>query len=50
MLYADSSKEWVSDRLIVYFCVLAVFPVVLSRELRINDTRYSLLASVRLLP
>jgi hypothetical protein len=52
MMYADSSKEWVFDRLIVYFCVLAiaVFPVVLSRELRINDTRFSLLASVHLLP
>jgi hypothetical protein len=45
MLYADGSKEWVFDRLIVYFVVLAVFPVVLSRELRINDTRFSLLAA-----
>lgn len=43
MLYADSPKEWVFNRLIVYFCVLAVFPVVLSRELCINDTRFSLL-------
>jgi hypothetical protein len=36
-MYADGSKEWVFDRLVVYFCVLAVFPVVLSRELHIND-------------
>jgi hypothetical protein len=43
MLYADITKEWVSDRLIVYF---AVFPVVLSRELRINYTGFRLLASV----
>jgi hypothetical protein len=46
MMYADGSKEWVFDRLVVYFCVLAVFPVVLSRELHINDTRFSLLASI----
>ena len=46
MLYADSSKEWVFDGLIVYICVLVVFPVVLSRELRINDTRFSLLSSI----
>ena len=45
MLYADSSEEWVFDCLIVYFCVLAVFPVVLSRE-RINDTKFGLLASI----
>ena len=50
MLYADGSKEWVFDRLIVYFCVLAVFPTVLSREPHINYTRFSLLASIRLLP
>lgn len=56
MLYADSSKEWVFDCLIVYLCVLVVFPVVLSRELRIiNDTGFSLVASIptnitRLLP